>query len=105
MRVKVARWGNSMAVRLPRDVVAAAGLADGQDLDIEVRDGVVSLRRPARRYTLEELIAGMDASASPPDLVDWGADRGSERLPDDDYVRGLITDADIVARRDDLRRR
>ena len=34
--MRVAKWGNSLAVRLPRPVVEALGLKEGDDIDIEV---------------------------------------------------------------------
>ena len=106
MRVKVARWGNSLAVRIPKDIAESAGIVEGQELDAEAEAGGVALRRPVqKRYTLEELLAGMQEGTEPPELVDWGPDRGSEILPDDDYSRGLITDKDILGGTNDRRRR
>lgn len=101
MRVRLARWGNSLAVRIPKDVVESAGLVEGQELDAEARDGGVALRSLRKRYTLDELLAGMSPGAQPPELLDWGPDRGSEVLPDDDYSRRLITGGDLPGRRDD----
>jgi antitoxin MazE len=34
--MKVAKWGNSLAVRLPQSVVEALDLAEGDDIDISV---------------------------------------------------------------------
>lgn len=34
--MQVARWGNSLAVRLPRPVVAALGLKEGDSIEIHV---------------------------------------------------------------------
>jgi len=36
--MQVAKWGNSLAVRLPAAVVEALGLAEGDDIEIEVAD-------------------------------------------------------------------
>ena len=36
MRVLVAKWGNSLAVRLPVDCVRAAGLKEGDQVEAEV---------------------------------------------------------------------
>ncbi|MBN9019573.1 MAG: AbrB/MazE/SpoVT family DNA-binding domain-containing protein [Rhizobiales bacterium] len=101
MRVRLARWGNSLAVRIPKDVVESAGLVEGQELEAEARDGGVALRGLQKRYTLDELLASMPLDAKPPELLDWGPDRGSEALPDDDYARGLITERGLPGRRDD----
>jgi antitoxin MazE len=34
--MQVARWGNSLAVRLPRSVVEALGLKEGDSIEIQV---------------------------------------------------------------------
>jgi antitoxin MazE len=34
--MKVAKWGNSMAVRLPSGVVEALGLAEGDQIEIRI---------------------------------------------------------------------
>lgn len=34
--MQVAKWGNSLAVRLPRGVVEALGLKEGDQIEIEV---------------------------------------------------------------------
>ncbi len=34
--MQVAKWGNSLAVRLPAGVVEALGLKEGDDIDIQV---------------------------------------------------------------------
>ena len=36
--MQVARWGNSLAVRLPRAVVEALDLKEGDDIEIQVVD-------------------------------------------------------------------
>ena len=46
----VAKWGNSLAVRLPKSVVEALGLKEGDDIEIispdDVRSRSSGLRRP-----------------------------------------------------------
>lgn len=36
MRLQVAKWGNSLAVRLPVDCVKAAGLHEGDSVEAEI---------------------------------------------------------------------
>ncbi|MGH7076269.1 MAG: AbrB/MazE/SpoVT family DNA-binding domain-containing protein [Stellaceae bacterium] len=60
IQVQVAKWGNSLGVRVPRDVAARAGLSEGARVDIEAaEDGKIIITRSRRRFTLDELIAGM----------------------------------------------
>lgn len=59
-RVRIAKWGNSLGLRVPRDVAARAGLAEGARVDIEAGDdGRIIITRSRRRFTLDELLAGM----------------------------------------------
>jgi antitoxin MazE len=36
--VQVAKWGDSLAVRLPREVVEALGLTEGDSVEVRVAD-------------------------------------------------------------------
>ncbi len=44
---KLSPRGNSLAVTLPRDVIEAAGLAQGDELTLTVRDRVIEIRHAA----------------------------------------------------------
>jgi antitoxin MazE len=48
--MQVSRWGNSLAVRLPKDLVERLGLAAGDALTVvAINDGRVTLARDTRR--------------------------------------------------------
>lgn len=55
--MQIARWGNSLAVRLPAVVVEALGLEEGDDIEIHVADshafGIA--RKPDREDLLKRL--------------------------------------------------
>lgn len=57
--MQVAKWGNSLAVRLPAAVVEALGLKEGDDIEIHVADerffGVA--RKPDREELVQRLRA------------------------------------------------
>ena len=61
--MKVARWGNSLAVRLPQVLADKLGVREGDEIDLvpagERRLGVVHDRRK------EDMIARMDALSAP----------------------------------------
>ena len=60
MRVALARWGNSLAVRIPKSVVEDAGLAEGSEANISVVGGkIVMTPLAAPRYPLDRLLAGV----------------------------------------------
>jgi antitoxin MazE len=105
MKVQVAKWGNSTAVRLPKAVVKQLGLTSGMTLDVSVEDGGVRLvpepvptgaERPEGRpepfpVTMEWMIEEANrlggVANAPRDDVDWGPDAGSEVIHDDYTIR------------------
>jgi antitoxin MazE len=93
MKVKLAKWGNSLGVRVPRAAAEAAGLQAGTEVDVVVEGRDLRIRRsiPVKHYRLEDLLAEMDRLGPDkrPELIDWGPDVGAEII-DDDYSRGLI---------------
>lgn len=62
IQVQIAKWGNSLGLRVPRDIAARIGLTEGARVDIEASDdGRIIVTRSRRRFTLDELLAGMTA--------------------------------------------
>lgn len=60
MVATVARWGNSLAVRIPQHIVKEIQLIEGAEVDLVVIDGNLVIKpRPRRRYSLEELVAAI----------------------------------------------
>jgi antitoxin component of MazEF toxin-antitoxin module len=45
MQIKIGRWGSSLAVRIPADVAEAAGLFEGELLEVEARGGDLLMHR------------------------------------------------------------
>ena len=92
MKVTIAKWGNSKAVRLPKALTEAQGFEEGTQLELTVDEQGFHLRRPARtsKELLAEMVAEMDrlGSENRPEVIDWGPDLGSEII-NDDYSRGL----------------
>jgi antitoxin MazE len=95
MKVKIAKWGNSLAIRLPKAVVDEARLKPDTDVDVTVEQGEVRVKRVRPRYTLEGMIAAIKPGTEPTPSVYWGPDVGSEILPEDEYSRGEITPENI----------
>jgi antitoxin MazE len=57
--MQVAKWGNSLAVRLPSSVVRALALKEGDDVEIHVMDSreMAVARKPGREELLRRLRA------------------------------------------------
>lgn len=76
---QVARWGNSLGIRIPKDIACQVGLTEGAKVEIEAAGSqvVISVARP--RYQLADLLVGM----TPGDMrgaFDWGDDVGREAV-------------------------
>ena len=57
MGVKVSKWGNSLGVRIPKDVAEALGLKEGDLMDIFASEN--GLLAMSRKMTREEAIERM----------------------------------------------
>jgi antitoxin MazE len=58
MKTQMVKWGNSLAVRIPKSVVEEAKLKEGDALEIEApAEGRVELHRSTRIPTLSQLIS------------------------------------------------
>jgi antitoxin MazE len=57
--MQVAKWGNSLAIRLPAAVVEVLGLKEGDEIEIHVADGKQFgvARKPGRDDLLKRLRA------------------------------------------------
>jgi antitoxin MazE len=75
MKMRIGKWGNSLAVRLPREIVEKYDLKEGDALDTEAIEAALSQAQDAalqarRDAALEEI--RKRAYALPPD---WKFDR------------------------------
>jgi antitoxin MazE len=48
MQVRVARWGNSLGLRIPKDVARRIGLREGARVDVEAEGDRIFTLRPVR---------------------------------------------------------
>jgi antitoxin MazE len=75
---QLAKWGNSLAVRLPRRIVETAHLREGDPLKFSVgKDGAVVMRPARRKYRLEDLVSAITPK-NRHDETDWGKPVGKE---------------------------
>ena len=56
MKTKVQRWGNSLALRIPKPFAIEAELDDGEVVNISLEDGKIIIEKPASSYSLEGLL-------------------------------------------------
>jgi len=55
--MKVAKWGNSLAIRIPAEAAEALGLKEGDDVELRPNpvSGLELLREPTRRDKINRL--------------------------------------------------
>jgi antitoxin MazE len=58
MQTKIKKWGNSLAVRVPKGIAEKAGIEMGDEFDIEVENDniIILLPRKSGKYRLRELV-------------------------------------------------
>ena len=60
MNSRVQKWGNSLAVRIPKSFALQAGLEENAPVALSLVDGGVLIQpRPSVAYSLEDLLAGV----------------------------------------------
>lgn len=61
MLVQFAKWGNSIALRIPSHALRELGAAEGMTADLSVESGklIVKPIYQQPRYSLDELLAGI----------------------------------------------
>jgi antitoxin MazE len=80
MRARVSRWGNSLAIRLPKAAVASLHVREGEPVDLVIQGDTLMIRAERPRYTLEELVAAMRPEDEPPILDDVNAPPAGDEL-------------------------
>lgn len=77
MRARIAKWGNSLGVRIPKSAAKEVGLDEGASVEVKVsgRNLVLSPARP--EYSLGELVARITPKNRHGE-TDWGSPVGNE---------------------------
>ena len=60
MDTTVAKWGNSLAIRIPQNLAKKIRIAEGSEVEFGVTDGSLVIKpKKRRRYSLDELVEGI----------------------------------------------
>jgi antitoxin MazE len=74
----VAKWGNSLAVRIPQHLAKEIGLIDGAEVELVAIDGNLTIKpKRQQQYSLAELVAGITAENRHAE-IDTGVSVGEE---------------------------
>ena len=74
---QIAKWGNSLGLRLPKSVAQEAEVGEGDTVDVSVKNGAIVIRPSRPTYSLERLVAKI-TPRNRHDESDWGAPVGHE---------------------------
>ena len=75
--MRVTRWGNSLAVRIPKALAAQTRIEEGSEVELSVADGALTIRPRVLTYRLDELLAQVTPE-NRHDEVNWGEAQGKE---------------------------
>ncbi len=79
MRAKVQRWGNSLALRIPKKAAETVGVRQNDHVELEIEPGKLVMLPVRRGYRLGDLLAEItDENLHEP--VDTGDPVGREGL-------------------------
>ena len=72
--LSLSKWGNSTAVRIPKEILDQAHLHQGDTVSIHLREGAIVIEPVRKKPTLEQLLEGYEAG----EIADWGNPQGQE---------------------------
>jgi antitoxin MazE len=76
-KAQIVKWGNSLAVRIPKPVAEKAGVEEGDPVVLEAARGQIKLVRSERIPTLKELVAQITPE-NRYEEISSGLERGKE---------------------------
>ena len=80
MLAKIQKWGNSQGLRLTKNLLADAQLGVGDEVDINVKDGIMIItpvKKIRGKHSLKDLVARIPENYQTGE-VDWGEPFGKE---------------------------
>jgi antitoxin MazE len=77
LRARIAKWGNSLGVRIPKAIAQEVGLNEGTSVDLKISGRKLVLAAARREYSLNELVAAITPKNRHRE-TSWGSPVGSE---------------------------
>ena len=78
METKIKKWGNSLAVRIPKDIAQKHSLEEGCGVVVvDSKEGVVVKRVLCHKLSFKEMVKKITKKNLHKE-VDWGASQGKE---------------------------
>jgi antitoxin MazE len=76
-KTQVVSWGNSQAVRIPRPMLDALKISEGDEVEMTVENGRLTLTPVNPKVTIESLVAAITPENRHGE-IDWGKPVGNE---------------------------
>jgi antitoxin MazE len=76
-KAQIVKWGNSLAIRIPKPIAEKAGVEEGDPVVLEAARGQIRLVRSERIPTLKELVAQITPE-NRYEEISTGPERGKE---------------------------
>ena len=78
MKLKVQKWGNSLALRIPKALAVEANVESGSTVEMSLSNGELKIKPVEdRAYSLDELLSGITAENIHAEVV-TGIPQGKE---------------------------
>jgi len=56
MKATIQKWGNSLAIRIPKNITKDTRVSEGSNIDIMIENGKIVLSPIKKEYSLKELL-------------------------------------------------
>ena len=63
MQTNIRKWGNSAGAIIPAGALTKAGISLGDTVELDVREGAITLKQASPKYTLAKLLEMSPSSA------------------------------------------
>jgi antitoxin MazE len=78
METTIQKWGNSLGLRLPKEVIKKQALKEGSHVIlVESKEGIVIRPQPKAKKSLQQLVKNITAN-NLHDEMDWQGGHGNE---------------------------
>ena len=77
MKSRISKWGNSLAIRIPKHLGSEIDLEEGSEIDLSVQNGSIIITPVSSNYPLDDLVRGINPENRHTE-TEWGAPKGTE---------------------------
>ena len=78
MHIQIQKWGNSLALRIPKTYAKEAMISQGSSMNLSMEEGRIILTPVSKKsYSLKKLLSHINKN-NPHDEIYWGAPKGKE---------------------------